>query len=71
MSWRIESGVGNMMKKGKLNKRFKMVIQAIPLAGVIGASLLTVQRSGQQFLVLITLIWIQVFFIVECFLAGK
>jgi hypothetical protein len=59
------------MKKQKLDRRLKLVIQGLPLAGVVGSSFLTVQRSGQQFLVLITLLWIQVFFIVECFVAGK
>jgi hypothetical protein len=60
-----------MLKKGKLNKRLYLMIQGIPLAAVVGASLLPVQRLGYQFLVLITLVWIQVFFIVECFLVKK
>jgi fatty acid desaturase len=59
------------MKKQKLDRRLKLVIQGLPLAAVVGSSLLTVQRSGQQFLVLITLLWIQVFFLVECFVARK
>jgi hypothetical protein len=59
------------MKKEKLNKRLKLVMQGIPLVGVVGASLLPVQRLGHQFLVLITLVWIQVFFIMECFLVSK
>ena len=29
------------------------------------------KRFGQQFLVLITLLWVQVFLMVECFLIGK
>ena len=60
-----------MMKKGKLDRRLKLVIQGLPLAAIVGSSLLPVQHLGQQFLVLITLLWIQVFFIVECFLVGK
>jgi hypothetical protein len=59
------------MKKEKLDRRLKLVIQGLPLAAIVGTSLLPVQRLGQQFLVLITLLWIQVFFIVECFLVGK
>jgi fatty acid desaturase len=59
------------MKKQKLDRRLKLVIQGLPLAAVVGSSLLTVQRSGQQILVLITLLWIQVFFLVECFVARK
>lgn len=60
-----------MMKKGKLDRRLRLVIQGLPLAAIVGSSLLPVQQLGQQFLVLITLLWIQVFFIVECFLVGK
>jgi len=59
------------MKKKKLDRRLKLVIEGLPLAAVVGSSLLPVQRMGQQFLVLITLLWIQVFFIVECFVIGK
>ncbi len=55
----------------KLSKPLRLVMQGLPLAGVVGASLLHVQKFGQQFLVLIILLWIQVFFIVECFLIGK
>jgi hypothetical protein len=63
-------GVEPMLKKGKLDGRLKLFIQGIPLAGVIASSLLPIQRFGQQFLVLIILLWIQIFFIVECFV-GK
>jgi len=48
-----------------------LVIQGIPLAGAVGASLLPVHRFGNQFLVLITLVWIQVFMLVECLIVGK
>ena len=60
-----------MMKKRKLDRRLKLVIQGLPLAAIVGSSLLPVQQLGQQLLVLITLLWIQVFFILECFLVGK
>jgi len=43
----------------------------IPLATTVGASLLPLQRWGQQFLVLVILIWVQVFLLFECFLPGK
>lgn len=58
-------------KKGKLNRCLKLVIQGIPLAAVVGTSLLPIQRLGQQFLVLISLLWVQVFFIIEFFLVSK
>jgi hypothetical protein len=59
------------MKNGRNAKHIKQVIRSIPLVGAIGASLLPIQPAAHQFLVLITLVWIQVFFIMECFLAGK
>jgi hypothetical protein len=66
-----ESGASVEMKKDKFAKRYKKWIPGIPLAAAMGASLLPIQRSGHQFLILITLVWIQVFFILECFMAGK
>jgi hypothetical protein len=59
------------MNQNTPNKPLKLAIKGIPLAAAIGASLLPLQRLGQQFLVLIILLWIQAFFIVECFLIGK
>jgi hypothetical protein len=57
------------MKKSKnIPKGWKWVIQGLPLAAAGVASLLPLQRLGQQFLVLIVLIWLQVFIVVECFL---
>ncbi len=51
--------------------RWKWVLRSLPLAGVVGASFLPIQRFGQQVSVLIVLIWLQVFLLFECFLAGK
>jgi hypothetical protein len=68
---KIWSGANEMMKKGKLNKPLKLVIEGLPLAAAVGASLMPVQKVGQQFLVLIILLWIQFFFIIECFVFGK
>jgi len=55
----------------KILKGWKWAIRGLPLAGVVAASLLPHQRLGQQFLVLIVLIWLQVFFVIEWFLAGR
>jgi len=55
----------------KLSKTVKFVLRGLPLAGVIGTVLLPLQRTGQQFMVLIVLVWVQVYFILEIFLAGK
>ena len=54
----------------KRNIGWRLVIQSLPVAGAVGTALLPLQRIGQQFLILIVLLWIQVFFIIEIFL-GK
>jgi hypothetical protein len=58
------------MKKKKRNY-LRLVIQGLPLAAVVGATFLTSQRLGGQLLMLIVLLWVQVFFVFECFLAKK
>ncbi len=55
----------------KLSKGWKWALRGLPLASAITASLLTLSRVGHQFLVLIVLVWLQVFLLFECFLAGK
>jgi hypothetical protein len=59
------------MAKRRIPRGWKLVIQGLPLVAAAGASLLPLQRLGQQFVMLIVLLWIQVFFIVECFLLNK
>jgi hypothetical protein len=60
------------MKNGKkIPNSWKLVIQGLPLAGATATTFLPLQRLGQQFIMLIVLLWLQVFFIVECFLAGS
>jgi fatty acid desaturase len=58
------------MKKKKRNY-LRLVIQGLPLAGVVGATFLITLRLEGQLLMLIVLIWIQTFFVFECFLAKK
>jgi hypothetical protein len=65
------TGADRAMKKKRISKGWKLVIQGLPLAAAAATVFLPLQRLGQQFVVLIVLVWIQVFFIVECFLAGK
>jgi len=60
-----------MEKKHKISKGWKLVMQGLPFAGTVAASFLPLQRLGQQFLVLVVLVWLQVFFIFECFLINK
>jgi hypothetical protein len=60
------------MKKGKkIPRSWKLVIQGLPLAAAASAAFLPLQRLGQQFIMLVVLLWLQVFFIVECFFAGS
>jgi hypothetical protein len=59
------------MAKRRIPRGWKLVIQGLPLVAAAGASLLPLPRLGQQFVMLIVLLWIQVFFIVECFLINK
>jgi hypothetical protein len=60
-----------MMTTKKLPKAVKVVLRGLPLAGAAATALLPLQRIGQQFLILILLLWVQAFFILEGFLAGK
>jgi hypothetical protein len=60
------------MKKGKkFTKKWKLVIQGLPLAGAAASTFLPLSRLGQQFSILIVLLWVQVFFIIEIFIAGR
>jgi hypothetical protein len=59
------------MKKKSIPKVWKLVIQGLPLAAAAATVFLPLQRLGQQFSVLIVLLWLQVFFIVEIFIAGR
>lgn len=59
------------MPARKFPKAVKYSIRTLPLAGVVASSFLNLSRFGQQFMILIVLLWIQVFFILEVFLAGK
>ena len=58
------------MKKKK-RKYLRLVFQGLPLAAIVGATFLTSQHLGGQLLMLIVLIWVQTFFVFECFLAKK
>jgi len=58
------------MKKN-LSKGLKLLVPRLPLAGAAAAALLPVLRLGTHVVMLIVLVWLQVFFIVECFFAGR
>jgi hypothetical protein len=59
------------MEKKKLSRTMKFLLRGLPLAGAAGTAFLPLARTGQQFMVLIVLVWIQVYFILELFLAGR
>jgi hypothetical protein len=59
------------MKTKKIPKTLKLVLRGLPLAGATVTALLPLQKIGQQVLMLIVLLWIQVYFIAEVFLVGK
>jgi hypothetical protein len=65
------TGADRIMKKKGISKSWKVVIQGLPLAGAAATTFLPLQRLGQQFIMLIVLLWLQVFFIVQCFIAGR
>ena len=56
-------------KRKKIPKSWKLVLEGLPLAAAVGTTFLPLQRFGQQFTVLIVLIWLQVFFIAEYYLS--
>jgi hypothetical protein len=59
------------MKKKRIPKGWKLALQGLPLAGAAATSFIPLQRWGQQFLILIALLWVQVFFIIEYLFVGK
>jgi hypothetical protein len=59
------------MKMKKVPKGWKIVIQGLPLACAVVTVFLPLKQQGQQFAVLVVLIWIQVFFIFDIFLTSK
>jgi hypothetical protein len=59
------------MKKNKISKGWRMVIQGLPLAAAAITAFIPLPRLGQQISMLVVLLWFQVFLIVEVFLAGR
>ena len=49
------------MTAKKFPKAVKFAIRGLPLAGAAATSLLPLQQIGQQFLILIVLLWLQVY----------
>jgi hypothetical protein len=46
------------------------MIEGLPLAGAAATAFMPLPILSQQVSMLIVLLWLQLFFIIECFLAG-
>ncbi len=55
----------------KLPKALKFAIRILPLAGAAASVFFNLSRVAQELMVLIVLLWLQVYFIFELFLAGR
>ena len=60
-----------MLKNLNLKKKFRVVIQGLPLAGIILGSFLPMSTLGRQLLILVLLVWLQVYYIFDVLLNGK
>jgi hypothetical protein len=56
-----------MLKKESISNNVKTLVRSLPLVAIVGASLLPLPNLARQFLILIVLLWVQVFFVFECF----
>ncbi|HEY3312214.1 MAG TPA: hypothetical protein VGK00_11300 [Anaerolineales bacterium] len=59
------------MPKIDIQKFFRRLLTGLPLAGVAVATSMPISERAHQFLVMITLIWFQVFILSEVFSPGK
>jgi hypothetical protein len=55
----------------RISRGVRLVIKGLPLVAIFGASLLPLSQRASQFLMLITLLWLQVFIISECYLVDR
>ena len=60
-----------MHKKYNFQKSIRYTILGLPLVGIIVSSMLPISTFGSQLLMLILLVWFQVFFIFDIFFNGK
>lgn len=58
------------MSKEKFQKGIRYIVLGLPLIGVAWANFLNISAQSHQFLVMIVLIWFQVFILFEVF-SGK
>lgn len=60
-----------MLKRKQISKGIKMVIQGMPIVAILGASLLPLSKTASQFLMLVTLLWLQAYVLFECFFVER
>jgi len=60
-----------MLKKKSISNKLKVLVQSLPLAAIVGASMFPLPNLARQFLILAVLLWIQVFLVFECFLFDR
>lgn len=60
-----------MIAPRKLSKIVKYTLQGLPLAGAASSVFLPISQVAHQFMMLIVLVWLQVFFILDVFVIGK
>jgi hypothetical protein len=65
------SGLKFSKRNKRITKIWKVAIQGLPLAGAIASVFLPLQRLAQQFVILVVLLWLQVYLIFECLLAVR
>jgi len=60
-----------MLKNANLKKNMRYFIRVLPLAGIIVSAFLPLSPIGRQLLVLVLLVWLQIYFLLDVFLFGK
>jgi len=56
-----------MIKKANLKKNIRNIIRGLPLAGIIVSSFLPLPATGRQLLILVLLVWFQIFILFDIF----
>ncbi len=60
-----------MLKKKRISKGYLWIIRGLPLAAIVGASMLPLSKMGSQILMLITLLWLQAYLLFECYVISR
>ena len=60
-----------MLGRRRISKMAKRLILGLPLIAAVIASFFTLSDLAHQFLILIVLLWLYVFFVSECYLVEK